>query len=95
LQCLIVITKTSDLHGPYPSFGLYYNQRTTPIISLLIRDKNVRNIFADINDKDLAKIIIGLDEYATKAYILFAGWHSGWWPPDIEQFLKANPIQDE
>lgn len=90
LQCLIVIAKTNDVHAPYPSFGIYQNHRTTPIISLIIRDELIRKEFGDISDQKLAKIISRLDQVTDKEFFMFNGWDSTCIPEDIKEFLEHN-----
>jgi hypothetical protein len=90
LQCLVVRVRTNDFQAPYPSFGIYQNNRTTPMINLVINDVSIRKEFVDIDDKKLAEIILELDKAANKEYRLFSGWVSDFMPEQIKQFIREN-----
>ncbi|GAI86453.1 unnamed protein product, partial [marine sediment metagenome] len=90
LQCLVVRVRTNDFQAPYPSFGIFQNNRTTPIITLVINDVSIRKEFVDIDDKRLARIISELDKVAHKEYRLFSGWVSDFMPEQIKDFIREN-----
>jgi len=77
----------------YPSFGAYWNERTTPIMEKIIKDKILRqNMFGKLSpiDSDLSKLIRLLNEYASKEFFSISGWRSVNLSETVKQFLKDN-----
>ena len=92
LQCVHAIDEADDERAGYPSFGIYYNSRTEPIIGLVIKQKRAREVLLpQLPDERLADIVKILDRIAASVSGLF-GWHlNDWRDPDIEAFLKRYP----
>jgi hypothetical protein len=97
LQCLIATDAANDTRSCYPSFGIYYNERTEPIIANLVRGEWARLAFpAMISDERLAKIIHSLDKETAQLFFDYNGWSYGdWRNPEINAFLKAHSQQLE
>jgi hypothetical protein len=76
---------------PFPSFGVYYNYRTEPIISKLVRKTSARDAISAISDKQLANLIRELDEMAHREFLTHAAWdRNEWTDPEIRTFLNKN-----
>lgn len=88
LQAIHILHQSEE---PYPSFGTYYNYRTVPIISELVRDTPARKSLCGISDQDLARMIDVLDEKAATSFFRFAAWdRRGWGDPAISEFLEKH-----
>lgn len=88
LQAVHMLHQGED---PYPSFGIYYNHRTAPIISELVRDTPVRKSLIGVSDQELARIIDTLDEKAATSFFRFAAWdRHEWTDPAITEFLEKH-----
>lgn len=78
---------------PYPSFGIYYNYRTEPIVSKLVRDTPARESLSGISDQALAQMIDMLDKKAATnpSFFLIGAWdHQEWEDPAISKFLETH-----
>ncbi len=97
LQCIHVAVETSKIRKAYPSFGIFNNYRTEPIILDLIQRGEFRNAIPKISDSELANIIQGLDYFAGKEFARFNGWDSNYWSDSkIEMFIsKYSQATDE
>ncbi|MFA6165177.1 MAG: hypothetical protein WC700_01040 [Gemmatimonadaceae bacterium] len=92
LQCVVGTAISKDIDLCYPNFGTYFNGRTTPAISDLLRDAQLRQIAGVTADTLLAEILRALDEYAAHAFFGINGWHRGYWQDTaILELLKTNP----
>jgi hypothetical protein len=93
LQCVHAIDESDRHSAGYPSFGIYYNSRTEPIIGLVIKDKRVREaLLPQLSDEGLADIVKILDWNADSVSGLLNGWNlNDWRDPDIDAFLKRYP----
>jgi len=88
LQAIHALHQGDD---PYPSFGVYYNYRTVPIISQLVRDTSARKSLTDMSDQELARSIVTLDEKAATSFFRFAAWdRREWADPAISEFLDKH-----
>ncbi|MFN8524659.1 MAG: hypothetical protein U0821_16300 [Chloroflexota bacterium] len=89
LQCIHVMHRTSDPHGPYPSFAHYYNHRVEPIVAKLVTNPSIREAaIPEMSDSRLAWIIVELDRIAAGEAVLTAGWeHGQWQDPRVAKFL--------
>lgn len=75
LQCIHAIHQSDDESAGYPSFGIYYNGRTEPILSKVIRERRVREaLLPPMPDDRLAMIVKTLDEGAGREFVMFNGW---------------------
>jgi hypothetical protein len=92
LQCVHAIHKTDDPTDGYPSFGIYYNHRTEPIISKVIKDEQAQEaLLPQLSEHELANIIRVLDDKADKASGVLTGWTQGSWQDhEIEAFLTQH-----
>ncbi len=96
LQCIHAISETHRIADGYPSFGIYNNYRTEPIITELITDGPARAAIPAIPDNLLADIIRGLDHVAGEGFFLYNGWDSHSWSDKlIERFLAEHPPSKE
>jgi len=93
LQCIHVVHRTCRGDRAYPSFGLYYNWRTEPIVSILISIPEARrDAIPEMDDDRLGQIIHALDQVAGREAFAVAGWDSGMWSDrKVAQFLGAHP----
>jgi len=93
LQCIHAINESDDERAGYPSFGIYHNSRTEPILSKILRDNLVRNaLLPSMTDDKFAKIVKILDEKAGHEFIAFNGWDSDYWQdPEVRSFLGRFP----
>lgn len=92
LQCIHTISETQKVADGYPSFGIYNNYRTEPIIAELVTGGPARAAIPDMSDDVLADIIRGLDQFAGKEFFLYNGWDSNFWSDkSIERFLAGQP----
>jgi hypothetical protein len=93
LQCVHAINQSDDERAGYPSFGIYYNSRTEPILSRVIRDTQVRGaLLPPIPDDRLARIVKILDKKAGSEFVAFNGWESNdWQDPEVRSFLDRFP----
>jgi hypothetical protein len=93
LQCVHVAQRTSRGDRAYPSFSLYDNWRTEPIVSALIADPEARRgAIPEMDDNRLAQIIHALDQVAAREAFAVAGWDSGMWRDrKVAQFLEEHP----
>ena len=81
---------THDGREPYPNFGLYYNQRTEPIIEDLVVGGDSRNALPEsATDRDIADAITLLDQLASREFFRFGGWDSGLREP-VRDFIKQH-----
>ena len=93
LQCIHAIHQTHDSSAGYPSFGpYYYNHRTEPIISRVIKDEQAQKaLLPQLSEHRLANIIRVLDDKADKASGVLTGWTQGSWQDrEIETFLTQH-----
>lgn len=91
VQCVHAVAQNNDLKDSYPIFGRFYNYRTEPIISKLIKDKEAKAMLPKITDEKLAEIILGLDTFAGHEFFRYAGWDTGIWSDNsITEFLSKN-----
>ncbi len=93
LQCIHAINETDDARAGYPSFGIYYNSRTEPVLSEIVRDDRARGtLLPDMPDDKLAAIVKDLDEKAEREFVMFNGWDGNYWhDPAIRSFLDRFP----
>lgn len=93
LQCVHAIDESDRQSAGYPSFGVYYNRRTEPIIALVIKDERVREaLLPQLSDDKLADIIKILDWNADSVHGFLNGWNlNDWREPEVEAFLKRYP----
>jgi hypothetical protein len=93
LQCVHAIDESDRESAGYPSFGVYYNIRTEPIVGLVIKDKGVREaLLPPLPDERLADIVKILDRNADSVGGLLNGWNlNDWRDPEIEAFLERYP----
>lgn len=90
-HCALVTHVTNDITNCYPSFGAFWNYRTTPIIRDLVTGGEAREALGDINDSRLAEIIVDLDRLTSEEFFTVAGWESGNWGDEtIVSFLEEN-----
>jgi hypothetical protein len=95
IRALIAREEADDERAAYPSFGVYYNSRTEPIIGLVIKDKRAREVLLPkLPDERLANIVKILDEQAGREFVMFDGWDSdSWQDSKIRSFLNQFPDQ--
>jgi hypothetical protein len=75
LQCIHAINESDDASADYPSFGIYYNSRTEPILSKIIEDNQAREaLLPPMPDDRLARIVKTLDEKTEREFVAFNGW---------------------
>ncbi len=80
LQCVHAIDHIEDYREAYPSFGVFYNERTEPIISLVLRDEAARRaLLPEMPDERLAGIVKHLDTAAAQEFWAFNGWDANSW----------------
>jgi hypothetical protein len=93
LQCVHAIHESDDESAGYPSFGIYYNRRTEPILSEVIRNGRVRQaLLPQMSDERFATIVRILDESAGRTFMMFDGWDSNsWQDPEVRTFLERFP----
>lgn len=93
LQCIYAIDNSDDFGAGYPSFGIYNNGRTEPILSKILRDNRLREVLlSQIPDTRLATIIKALDERADRQFVAFNGWEAdSWRDPEVRSFLGQSP----
>ncbi len=91
LQNVLALCETRDPSEAYPSFGRFFNHRTEPIVSDLVRGGESRSAMPGVSDVDLAWAIDTLDEYAAREFFRNAAWdRSDWSDERIREFLRAN-----
>lgn len=92
LQCVIATHVGGDVSNCYPNFGIYYNERTEPIIVSLVRGEWARNVFdPPIGDLALANLLRTLDAATAHAFFDYNGWSAGAWTSnDVVNFLSAH-----
>jgi hypothetical protein len=90
LQCLIVFHSTGDDTRSFPNFGVYFKERTEPIIRQLIDGGPARSVLPGVDDARLAQMIRVLDQNAAHAFFGTAGWELGWSDPRIDDFLRQH-----
>lgn len=93
LQCVVAASITRSTSECYPNFGGFYNERTEPIVSDLVRGGKSREAIPDVSNELLAEIIGALDEETGHAFFSISGWsRNGWEDPEIRKFLdKYRP----
>lgn len=72
----------------YPNFARFYGHRSEPAFARIIRDSEVRNILAPVDDATLAAAFLDVDRVALTEARIFDGWH-GLNDPAIVSFIKA------
>jgi hypothetical protein len=94
IQCIYTACSNHekiDATRPFPSFGLYYKQRTEPIISQLITPGELRNSVSFLDNVQLAKLIQDLSDRADKAFLRFSGWGEWEWSDQkIINFINTH-----
>ncbi len=93
LQCVHAIDDAEDYREAYPSFGVFYNERTEPVISLVLRDEAARRaLLPEMSDERLAGIIKHLDTAAAREFWAFNGWDAdSWRDRKVREFLSRYP----
>ncbi len=93
LQCIHAVNESDDEHAGYPSFGIYRNNRTEPILSKILDDDQVREaLLPRITDGKLAMIVKIMDEMAGRQFVAFNGWRANdWRDPNVRSFLARFP----
>lgn len=93
LQCVHAIDHVEDYWEAYPSFGVFHNERTEPIIGLVLRDGEARRaLLPEMPDERLAGIIKHLDKTAAREFRAFDGWdEDSWRDVRIRDFLNRHP----
>lgn len=93
LQCIHTMNETDDDRAAYPSFGIYHNARTEPILSKILRDERLREaLLPQISDDRLAMIVKFLDEGAGREFVAFNGWDTNdWRDPVVRSLLDRFP----
>jgi hypothetical protein len=93
LQCVHTNDEADDERAAYPSFGIYHNIRTEPILSKIVRDDRVREaLLPQMPDNRLASIVKFLDQQAGREFVAFNGWDSNYWQdPEVRSFLGRFP----
>lgn len=92
-QCIHAINESEDERVGYPSFGLYHNSRTEPVLSKIIEDSQVREaLLPRMRDDRLAMIVKYLDIGAGIEFVAFNGWDTNrWQDPKVQAFLDQFP----
>ncbi len=91
LQCVVAVAEAGDIGDCYPNFGAYYKERTEPIITELVSRPETRDALVTVSDKDLAEIIVSLDNLTGREFFTFASWDAGGWTSrEVRDFLKKN-----
>lgn len=92
LQCVIAMHQGGDIQHCYPNFGIYYNERTEPIIVKLVRGEWPREVFdPPISDLALATLLRQLDAATAHAFFDYNGWSAGGWTSnEIVTFLRSH-----
>ncbi len=93
LQCVHAVHESDDASAGYPSFGIYHNRRTEPILSEVIRDDRVREaLLPQMSDERLATIVKILGERAGREFVMFDGWDTNSWQDlQVRAFLGRFP----
>jgi hypothetical protein len=93
LQCIHAINESGDEGAGYPSFGIYYNSRTEPILSRVIEDSQAREVLLpQMPDDRFAMIVKVLDQNAGREFMAFNGWDTNYWQdPRVRAFLDRYP----
>lgn len=93
LQCIHVNHEADDERAAYPSFGIYHNARTEPVLAEILRDDRVREaLLPQMPDDRLVMIVKLLDQMAGREFVAFNAWATDYWhDPAIRTFLKRFP----
>lgn len=90
-HCVLVTHVTNNISNCYPSFGAFWNYRTTPIVRELVTGGAAREALGEIDDSRLADIIVELDRLTSQEFFAVAGWESDNWGDEaIVSFLEDN-----
>jgi len=93
LQCICGLFKSgfSNYDDVFPSFGIFPNQRTEPIVLDLVLKGKSRSAIPELTDQELANVIISLDKHATERFSNFDRWdRNNWRNNEVNKFLKKN-----
>lgn len=91
MQCMIAGGQPRDLHWCYPNFGIYYNERTEPVVLSLVEGGKACDALPGVDDSTLARMILELDQLAGELYFAFNGWNrNGWQRRTIREFLARH-----
>ncbi len=93
LQCIHVNHEADDERAAYPSFGIYHNARTEPVLAEILRDDRVRGaLLPQMPDDRLAMLVKFLDQMAGREFVAFNGWATDYWhDPVARSFLDRFP----
>lgn len=91
LQCIYAFCKNRSTRDVFPSFGIFNNSRTEPIILDLVLGGKSREYIPNLSDKELAIVIRDLDVLAGGRFPSYNGWTFNYWRNNkIVEFLEKN-----
>lgn len=88
LQCVVSIAETGDIEACYPNFGIYYKERTEPIIVDLVTGGKSRQVAPQLDDPRLASMVAELDGITGHQFFEIGSWSDGQWDDKrVPEFL--------